>query len=34
MMQIVEKDSASATPYIPYALNKNLSIDDRNDVGM
>ena len=27
-MQIVEKDSASATPYMPYALNKNLSIDD------
>ena len=33
-MQIVEKDAATATPYIAYALNKNLFIDDGSDVGM
>jgi hypothetical protein len=33
-MQMVEKDPATATPYITYAINKNLFIDDGKDVGM
>ncbi|MEP7144323.1 MAG: SusD/RagB family nutrient-binding outer membrane lipoprotein [Ferruginibacter sp.] len=33
-MQMVEKDAAAATPYITYALNKNLFIADGSDVGI
>ena len=33
-MQIVEKDPATATPYIAYALSQNLFIDDGSDVGI
>jgi hypothetical protein len=33
-MQIIEKDAATATPYITYAINKNLFIDDGSDVGI
>jgi len=33
-MQMVEKDPATATPYITYAINNNLFIDDGSDVGM
>jgi hypothetical protein len=33
-MQMVEKDPATATPFITYAINKNLFIDDGSDVGM
>jgi len=33
-MQIVEKDPATATPYITYAIGQNLFIDDGSDVGI
>jgi hypothetical protein len=33
-MQMVEKDATNATPYIAYAINKNLFIDDGSDVGI
>jgi len=33
-MQIVEKDPATATPFITYAISQNLFIDDGSDVGV